>query len=285
MNSNTAEALSRVEFFSLQPFWKLQIRDVHIWRDPYFHHIGQLMLSRRTESMDSVPGIGLVGITFSCDPERPSAYCYGVLKDGRAQLPANGIEEGVFVRFSPGEFTRIFGIPCNEIAAEGEPLEDVLGCRDIIEQMALAQDWQTRHEVLFRMLLKRNGRAAKDHELDLARHTIQLVQSSCGNIRIQELERETLYSARYIRNITQRQIGLSPKQLCDQVRFQNALRLMTAPQPPDCAEISQLLGFCDQSHFIRVFKAYSGMSPSTFLRERRAGAPLPEKNANALRPI
>ena len=68
------------------------------------------------------------------------------------------------------------------------------------------------------------------------------------------------YSERHRRRLYQQQIGLAPKQVARIVRFQQALHeLRTAD------EVS-LEGYYDQAHFIREFRAFTGMTPTAYRR-------------------
>ena len=67
-----------------------------------------------------------------------------------------------------------------------------------------------------------------------------------------------------------RYVGTSPKGYLRLSRFQSTLNhLLKADQVP-LTRLAQDLDFYDQPHFIRDFKAFTGASPSRFLREKKA---------------
>ena len=110
------------------------------------------------------------------------------------------------------------------------------------------------------------GFCQSQKEQKLANEVVQLIWSNRGALRIKNLEQETLYSARRLQEVVTRQVGIGPKQLCRQTRFQNALKLITSPKAEvyTQAEAAQILGYSDQAHYNREFKEFSGVSPCQF---------------------
>ncbi|WP_373564673.1 helix-turn-helix domain-containing protein [Sphingobacterium sp. E70] len=61
-----------------------------------------------------------------------------------------------------------------------------------------------------------------------------------------------------------RETGISAKQFAKIVQFQSSLTQLTTNDFREISEIVYTNGFSDQSHFIRVFKAFTGVTPHTF---------------------
>ncbi len=66
------------------------------------------------------------------------------------------------------------------------------------------------------------------------------------------------------------EVGLSPKRFCRVQRFHRALALARQNTAPDWAQLAVDGGYCDQSHLIRDFLAFSGFSPTDYLRQQHA---------------
>ncbi len=62
-------------------------------------------------------------------------------------------------------------------------------------------------------------------------------------------------------------VGLTPKQYQRVLRFNDVFATMQGDQFLSWADIAQLCGYSDQSHFIREFKNFSGFSPESFLKQ------------------
>ncbi|RAY11263.1 AraC family transcriptional regulator [Actinomadura craniellae] len=59
-------------------------------------------------------------------------------------------------------------------------------------------------------------------------------------------------------------VGLTPKRYARVRRFQRALASVPHDRPPDWAEIAVSCGYYDQSHLIRDFHEFAGMSPTRY---------------------
>ncbi len=93
-----------------------------------------------------------------------------------------------------------------------------------------------------------------------------MVYQSNGTIKIHELEEKTRYSERYINKVFIEEMGFSPKIFCKIIQFQKALELFSSGRPKNMTEICTTLGYYDQSHFIRDFTKYCGITPLKYLK-------------------
>jgi transcriptional regulator GlxA family with amidase domain len=66
------------------------------------------------------------------------------------------------------------------------------------------------------------------------------------------------------------EIGMTPKLFCRVQRFQRVLALVRQNAAPDWARLAMDCGYFDQSHMIRDFLAFSGFSPSDYLRRQNS---------------
>lgn len=252
-------------FFSIEPFWTPAGVT-----PPISTPTGQISVSMfqwDTESLHCVPGNGQVGIMLR-GPEDFKGYCYGVLTE-HTSIPLYGLMRGDFVRFSPGTFSKIFGIPANQIPSDGMPLEDVF-CDDQLAQIKDAMASRTHQSSLLNLFGRWEENAKlyqSPQEQQLAAQVVRSIWDSRGQIRVNELEEETAYSSRHLQDVVGRQVGMSPKQMCRQTRFQNALFLMQTHPHASLSWLAHTLGYSDQAHFSKEFKAFSGMNPSQFQRE------------------
>ena len=248
--------------FSIQPFWDVSqvqqpVRDESI-------AVSEFIWSRHTEVMSCVPGNGQIAIMIT-PPDAFSGTCYGVA-DCRRDIPLYGMKDVFFARFSPGTFSAICGIPATEIPAEGADIS-LLFSGDQLERLREAAADQHPTGAHLRLFEKWQEASRAGSDRSLAEQAVQLIRRSGGAMRMRQLEQETLYSARRLQDVVTRQVGISPKQLCRQTRFQNALKLLRKDGSNDlnCAQAAQQLGYSDQAHFNREFKAFCGMCPSKFL--------------------
>lgn len=243
-------------FFSIQPFWNINQIENSVRNEC----ISVARFHWTERELSCVPGNGQVGIMLS-GPENFSGYCFGVMKQ-RDNIDLHGVQDGYFIRFSPGTFSVLCRIPSVEIPAQGIELSQVFS-QERLNQLkdAIAND--APEEALLRLCevweftAKCSGR-----EQALAEEVIHMIWANRGALRMKDLEEETLYSARRLQEVVTRQVGIGPKQLCRQTRFQNALKfLQHTPQKLSQAQAAQFLGYSDQAHYNREFKEFAGISP------------------------
>ncbi|WP_448003618.1 helix-turn-helix domain-containing protein [Agromyces bauzanensis] len=70
------------------------------------------------------------------------------------------------------------------------------------------------------------------------------------------------------------ELGLTPKWLIRRYRMQEAAAALAEPDPPSLADLAASLGFADQAHLTREFRAVIGETPRRYAR--RAGERGPE---------
>lgn len=82
-----------------------------------------------------------------------------------------------------------------------------------------------------------------------------------GAERIGALSRDLGVSERYLERLFRSQVGVSPKRLASLARF-DYVRVRIARRPS--IQLALQAGYADQAHFVRSFKAYSGLTPSRY---------------------
>lgn len=99
----------------------------------------------------------------------------------------------------------------------------------------------------------------------------QLVQAIAGDraiVRVEQLVHASGVSQRALQRMFRAYVGVGPKWVIQRYRLFEAADLLAAGDV-DGAQVAQTLGYFDQAHFIRDFKAMVGRSPAAFAAERR----------------
>lgn len=190
----------------------------------------------------------------------PHERCY--LKD--ASRPARSV--GALLR--PGAIRALLGCPPAELRDLHLPLDvfwpgDVERLRDGLNsetdperQLARLEAW-----LLARLRPQHHG---LHPQVALAVRGLRQGRS------IGELVADSGYSHRRFIDRFRDGIGLAPKSYSRLLRFGQALRL--AQDGRDWSRIALDAGYSDQSHFIREFRAFAGLSPDAYRRAHRRGA-------------
>ena len=108
---------------------------------------------------------------------------------------------------------------------------------------------------------------AKKQNLDFKiKAVIENIITTKGQKNINIIAEELKISNRTLERRFLSETGLSPKQFAKIIQFQSSLEQLTVKDFTRLTDIVYENGFSDQSHFIKVFKAYTGKTPKAFLK-------------------
>lgn len=167
------------------------------------------------------------------------------------------------VRLHPVAVRAYFGIPCSEVlddAVEGELLLDDLA--RIQDRLCSAPDFRSRARWMEREL---DGRLRGGHLLDTARRMWNVAARLplSGTTRVQEICDRLGYSRSHVHRLFDEWMGQSATDAIRLARFVRAVHLLHDDSGP-LTDIGYRLGYFDQSHFIREFRKFSGMTPGEY---------------------
>jgi len=104
-------------------------------------------------------------------------------------------------------------------------------------------------------------RESLDYKIQQA---IQLIINNNGGLNINALIDTLKINERTFERRFITQVGISPKQFSRIIQFQSSLSQLADKDYDKLTDIVYNNGFADQSHFIRVFKAFTGATPKKF---------------------
>lgn len=209
--------------------------------------------------------------------------CIGCAEDGTsfAQAPAllvgvtpsytlidaADMEEMIGVVFAPGGLYAFFGEPAHRLSGE-VPLEALWGApvRTLRHRLRETPTAHARLTLFERFLLTRLLGRQLHPAVQFALHGLE---RRPGVATITRVAGQTGLSPRRLRDLFAESVGVTPKCFARIRRFQQATRILHAGASPRWAELALDLGYCDQAHFSNDFRAFSGMSPSDYLRADR----------------
>lgn len=205
------------------------------------------------------------------DPQRPQAYETSWLS-GLQQGPLLvGFPSRVHVvgaRLKPEGALALVGGGLAQLAGRVPLLESVLGpdARRLREALGEAPSARRRFALLTAALEARLARGARPDARVV--HGLALLRASRGRLRIEELGRRVGLSPRHLIARFRDEVGLPPKALARVIRFHGAILRLQRTSDVPWAELAAECGFSDQAHLIREFQAFSGATPTEFLRKR-----------------
>lgn len=107
--------------------------------------------------------------------------------------------------------------------------------------------------------------AEKQQRLDSdIRNGIVMITENRGQVAIADMCEKIGVNQRTFERRFAIETGLLPKQFAQIIQFYASLEQITGKDYDKLTDIVYENGFSDQSHFIKVFKAYTGMTPKAF---------------------
>ena len=173
------------------------------------------------------------------------------------------------VHFKPGGGFPFFGMPASELHDVHVPLDALWGttAAELRDRLLEAETPGAKFAVLELYLLSRIASP-------LARHpAVSFALTEIGNKSrprtISEVTEQIGLSPRRFIQLFSEEVGLTPKLFCRVRRFQQVLSSLQHGtlngRQLDWAGIASSCGYFDQAHFIRDFKAFSGLNPTAWL--------------------
>lgn len=114
-------------------------------------------------------------------------------------------------------------------------------------------------------LIRQNNQPSNDR----IQQAIKQIIEAEGRIRIKDLSDGIFLSERTLERNFLAEVGLTPKQFAKIIQFQSSLSKVTEATAETLTAIGLDSGFTDQSHFIRVFKQYTGQTPSSYIKNNQ----------------
>jgi AraC-like DNA-binding protein len=171
--------------------------------------------------------------------------------------------------FKPGGTFPFFKMPASELQNENVALDALWGARavELRDRLLEAPTPEAKLDVLERALWIEAVRDLERHPA--VRFALREFLTVPHARTISEVTGQLGLSPRRFIQVFRDQVGLTPKLFCRVRRFQEVLRLVHEGRRTDWTEIALTCGYFDQAHFIRDFRAFSGLSPSAFLAHPR----------------
>jgi AraC-like DNA-binding protein len=193
----------------------------------------------------------------------------------------------VAVQFLPGALAAFLPMSVDETTDLTVDLHDVFGqsADDLTYLLYDARHNPAEQATLLDTFLLHNLRPS-----DLYTFTTRATPLlSNPTISVDQLARESGYSARNLNRIFRAVFGINPKTYARIARFRRAYHALQYTANPDLTQIAHTHGYYDLSHFSREFKTYTGAAPSQYRQQmsdlykrfREADATISDVNNNS----
>jgi AraC-like DNA-binding protein len=189
---------------------------------------------------------------------------FSVLLEGEGQV--------VGTKFRPGAFYPFWGAPMSELTdrvltldeafGEGSAAieHEVLALRDTAQQIA-------RVEAFLRPRLP-----PRDENVEEVGRVVRIALAHREITTARDLAARAGVPERTLQRLFRRYVGVTPKWVIQRFRLHEAVLRAEAGAAVDWAQLAIELGYFDQAHFIRDFKAHVGRPPAEHLATAAAAS-------------
>lgn len=204
------------------------------------------------------------------DGERlPQLFVFGQARK-YGQLQGGGNFRTVGVNFEPTALKQVFGLNANELTDQHTCISHLTKI-SLCEQLLHCTSSQQQVACITEFLLAQTQHYHHNNS--------QLVYASTAlqqGKKLPDVLRQLNLSERSLERLFLAHIGITPILYARICRFQASLSLLRQGSFRSLTDIAYSLDYFDQSHFIRDFKLFSGVSPRIYQRkaiERMPGFP------------
>ncbi|MBO7748572.1 helix-turn-helix transcriptional regulator [Paenibacillus sp. MWE-103] len=181
-------------------------------------------------------------------------------------------EEGdvLGIKFRPGGFYPFWRRPAALLTGRAVPWTELFGeaARDAEARLFAADADEERVRLAEAFFGSRLPGPDDDEAVRLVGDIVREVIGNRELAKVEDLVERFALNKRALQRLFGRYVGVSPKWIIQRYRLQEAAeRIERERGAPDWPRLAQDLGFYDQAHFIKSFKALIGKSPEEYGRE------------------
>lgn len=170
------------------------------------------------------------------------------------------------VKFKPGGFYPFIRRPVSSLSERPLGLHEVFDVDAAsIEQNLLAQDDESAMVELAERFI-RPKLPARDEQIVLLNKIIDRISHEPELTKVDSVAEQFHMNKRTLQRLFDQYVGLSPKWVIKLYRLQHAAEQLDKGVGLDMAKLAADLGYFDQSHFIKDFKAIIGQTPDDYVR-------------------
>lgn len=197
--------------------------------------------------------------------DQPRSVVVGTQLEG-VSININKSHKAVRVGFHPGGMHRLLGLPMTELIDNSYNAEDVFGneMKYLHEKLDEGNTFDEIKTVIEDFLLGKLNKV--QWSLPFDKVMLELVKSG-GNLSMEEAASLSCIGIRQFERLSKQRIGMPPKLYAKLVRFSKAYRIRENFSHLSWTHIAHHCGYFDQMHFIRDFKFFTGVTPTTIDKE------------------
>ena len=202
---------------------------------------------------------------------RPKSFLVGTPTFPRRAEYVDSKSEYFVALFWLGMGYCLFPVLPSEIIDTHFSLDEIFpeASQRLAEEMALAKSFHRRvciFELFLSKIIADSRQIPAPHKL-LLKAISQVSETSIDDIAPKACQAE--FTSRHIRRLCIKYLGISPNLITRIIRYQKILRFLNVHPDDHMAGLATDQGYFDQSHFIKEFKRFQGVTPIEFISRSR----------------
>lgn len=196
----------------------------------------------------------------------------------RGQTRVYGVDTGKFARllegkgrvfgikFKPGAFYPFLQAPVSRLTNTSVPFSDIFGCNcDALEEAILAQENESEMVKLAEQLLH-GVLPERDEHVREINEIVNYIIAHQEITRVEDVVSHLNLNIRTLQRLFRQYVGVSPRWVIKRYRLHEVAERLAERGVVDWPQIVVELGYADQAHFIKDFKAIVGRTPGEYVK-------------------
>lgn len=203
--------------------------------------------------------------------ERDTSRLYGVTR-GKFVRRMEGKGRVFGIKFRPGAFYPFVKSSISDFTDKVIPLTQVFGADALALEQAMVPLDDTEHDrmVALAETFLRERLPAEDDHVRVVNEIVACISADHAITKVDAVSSRTGVGMRQMQRLFSLYVGVSPKWVIKRFRLHEALERLAAGHEVDWPQLALDLGYFDQAHFIKDFKAMVGQSPVDYTRRLTA---------------
>lgn len=168
------------------------------------------------------------------------------------------------IKFRPAAFQPVLGAPLSRLTDRTVSLRSVFGPESDALRDAILGEPDVRLCVAWAQDFLRPRLPPMPEPIARARDLVERLAVDVSLLRVEQVAALAGMEPRNLQRRFRAEVGVSPKWVIQRYRLHEAAEQLARPNAPDMASLALQLGYFDQSHFIRDFKALVGCAPGQY---------------------
>ncbi|WP_154674461.1 AraC family transcriptional regulator [Nakamurella lactea] len=192
---------------------------------------------------------------------------------GRFRVQLAGEGRVIGLRFRAGGLAALLG---RELPSDRTlPADDLLpGSAGMLPAVLAEPDDLRRRDLIETWLVPQLPEP--DRAFVTARDLVEWSVADSSVVRVEQIADRAGLSVRAVQRLFRQFVGVNPKWVLMRARLKDAAAALDSDPDADLADLAVRLGWYDQSHFVRDFRRFLGVTPGRYARDARVDPGPPE---------